>query len=418
MSSIIDEAGDAPLVVAGAGPVGLTTALLLADQGLHVCVAEAQCWDAARAWRGSTIHPPTLDILERLGLSDTAVARGVRVDQLAYGDLELDTVAIFDYSVLDGKTAFPFRLQYEQYKLLADLRRAAAASEMIELYWEHEIVDVAAGGADHVRIELRSHGETMVWTTPLLIACDGSHSTVRRSVGIQLDGMTYPTLSLVVATDFDFGQVAGRPQTPVAYYTGPHGRVSFIRTPDVWRVALSTDEPADAEWHHVAAVTEATEAHPALVASLDTFVGDHSWADSELRQHQLYRSHQRVAERFVEGRTVLVGDAAHLASTTGGMGLNSGIHDAAYLADALTGRPVDTALADYEHVRRRVAIDTVQQVTTRTRKSLEARDQDTRAARLGELQATAGDPDRCRTELVRMSMLDAVSTPAGTRDRK
>ncbi len=410
MNDITAVTPDHPVVVAGAGPVGLTTALLLASRGVPVRVAERARPEVAREWRGSTLHPPTLEILDRIGLADRAIARGVRVDRLAYGDLDSDDAAVFDYGVLDGLTRYPFRLQYEQYKLLDDLRAAAADSDAIEMCWEHEIVAVSTS-ATQADVTIDTPTGTVRWETPLLIAADGSHSAVRSALDIGMDGSTYPTLSLVVASEFDFGAVAGRPSTPVAYYTGGAGRLSLIRTPDIWRVAVSTDEPVDTDLSNVAPVDDARDAHPALVAALDAYVGDHSWAAAPLRQHQMYRSHQRVADRMVDGRVALIGDAAHLTSTTGGMGLNSGVHDAAHLVDALDVFGIDEALADYATVRRAVAMEVVQRATSRTRAEMDARSPDARAARLADLQAAAADPQRCGDHLRAAAMFDAVPGP-------
>ncbi|CAE7942982.1 pcpB, partial [Symbiodinium sp. KB8] len=196
MNDITAVTPDHPVVVAGAGPVGLTTALLLASRGVPVRVAERARPEVAREWRGSTLHPPTLEILDRIGLADRAIARGVRVDRLAYGDLDSDDAAVFDYGVLDGLTRYPFRLQYEQYKLLDDLRAAAADSDAIEMCWEHEIVAVSTS-ATQADVTIDTPTGTVRWETPLLIAADGSHSAVRSALDIGMDGSTYPTLSLV-----------------------------------------------------------------------------------------------------------------------------------------------------------------------------------------------------------------------------
>jgi 3-(3-hydroxy-phenyl)propionate hydroxylase len=141
-----------------------------------------------------------------------------------------------------------------------------------------------------------------------------------------------------------------------------------------------------------------------------------------LEQHQLYRSHQRVAATFRAGRILLAGDAAHLTSTTGGMGLNSGIHDAFDLAARLAPRLAADdaagqrkAAAAYATVRRRVALDVVQPTTKATRMRVEASDPAERSARLTELQRHAADPDARSRHLRRISMLvgDAAAEGVG-----
>jgi 3-(3-hydroxy-phenyl)propionate hydroxylase len=144
----------APIAVVGGGPVGLVVALAFAAEGVPVVVLEADADGVRAEWRGSTLHPPTLELLDRIDLASVAVSGGVRVDRLQYRDLELGRVAEFDYGVLDGKTAYPFRIQYEQYKLLRQLRAAAADSPNIELRYGQRVVTVDQDD-DRVAITVR-----------------------------------------------------------------------------------------------------------------------------------------------------------------------------------------------------------------------------------------------------------------------
>lgn len=102
---------DEKVIVIGAGPVGLVTALGLAKLGIRVLVIEKNSEDVPSQWRGSTIHPPTLEIFDSIGLADHIMAGAIKVDVLQYRDLEIDKVVNFDYSVLENRVKFPFRLQ-------------------------------------------------------------------------------------------------------------------------------------------------------------------------------------------------------------------------------------------------------------------------------------------------------------------
>ena len=402
----------APLVVVGGGPAGLAAALAFAASLVPVVVLESG-EDGVRAeWRGSTLHPPTLELLDTIGLADVVLTDGVRVDRLQYRDLELDEVAEFRYQSLGGHTRYPFRVQYEQYKLLRQLRDAADQHPAVDLRFGQQVIGIdpgATNGPVAVTVADRSgaaHRIEAAW----LIGADGAHSTVRQSAGIDFPGDTYPTLSLVAATRFDLaGAVADL--GPVSYWSGPAGRVSLIRTPDTWRVALSTDLASA----RGAQDTTPPQPSPRLVDALDRLVGDRRWAEVPLGQHQLYRSHQRVATEFRRGRVVLIGDAAHLASTTGGMGLNSGLHDAFDLTRRLSEplRAGDTdavswAAAEYAVVRREAATRIVQPATRATRAAVDTTDRAARAARLGRLRRMAADPTRAVQHLREVSMLDAV----------
>ena len=114
------------VVVVGAGPVGLVTAIGLAQRGVKVIVLEQNSAEVAPQWRGSTIHPPTLEIFDQLGLAETIINGAVKVELLQYRDLELPDVVNFKYSSISGLVKFPYRLQYEQYKVLKLLRDTAA----------------------------------------------------------------------------------------------------------------------------------------------------------------------------------------------------------------------------------------------------------------------------------------------------
>jgi len=400
---------DAPVVVIGAGPVGLTVALGFAAHDVPTVVLESETVDVSPAWRGSTIHPPTLEILDELGLADDALRCGVRVDTIQYRDLELDDIVEMRYEVLAGRTRFPFRLQYDQYKLLRDVRAAALTDPNVDVRFEHTVVGVEPGDQlTPATVMVRTPDDaTALVGARWVVAAAGSHSAVRAALGVAMSGDTYETLSLVVATDTDLAALLPG-LAPVSYWTGPRGRMSLIRTPDTWRVALTTGDtsvgigPRD---------SDSTGLHPAFVDAMSHVAGEREWTD--IRQHQLYRSHQRVADTFHVERVLLAGDAAHLSATTGGMGLNSGVHDAHELVAALaptifTGAGDYRAAAGFAARRRRIAAQLVQPATRTARAALDITDEAARRIRLRSLQLIAADDERLTAHLVTASMLDAV----------
>jgi 3-(3-hydroxy-phenyl)propionate hydroxylase len=393
---------DTAVVVVGAGPVGLVAALGFAAHGVDCVVFEAGPRELRPEWRGSTLHPPTLEILDRIGLADRAVQGGVRVDALQYRDLVLDHVVTINLTVLEGRTTYPFRLQYEQYKLLRQLRDAAGTSAHVAIHYEHEVVGVEPGDdatAARVTVE-RPDGTRHRVSARWVVAADGSHSTIRRALGVTMTGDTHPMSSLVVASDLAFDEaVPGL--GPVSYWSGPGGRLSLIRTPDTWRVALTISR----------LVVGDDVVHPDFLGAMALLVGVRDWTD--LRQHQTYRSHQRVADTFQVGRVVLAGDAAHLTATTGGMGLNAGVHDAHELVGAIApaivgGTDDHAAAAAAAASRQRIALELVQPATRAARLSADVTDEQTRKKRLDELQAIADDPIRLTDFVTTASMLDAV----------
>ena len=103
------------VVIAGAGPVGCVSALILARAGISVCVLEAEA-DLIPELRASTFHPPTLDMLDKLGITPKLIEQGLITPKLQYRDLEEGLIAEFDHSIIRDHTDHPYRLQCEQFK--------------------------------------------------------------------------------------------------------------------------------------------------------------------------------------------------------------------------------------------------------------------------------------------------------------
>jgi 3-(3-hydroxy-phenyl)propionate hydroxylase len=138
--------------------------------------------------------------------------------------------------------------------------------------------------------------------------------------------------------------------------------------------------------------------------------------DYEIRYQSIYRVHQRVAADWRRGRVLLAGDAAHLNNPLGGFGLNSGIHDAANLADKLakvwSGEADDSLLERYVRQRRAATIEHVQAMSIRNKQLLEERDPHVHRSRMEELVAIAGNPERARAYLLESSMIAGLRKSA------
>jgi 3-(3-hydroxy-phenyl)propionate hydroxylase len=229
-----------------------------------------------------------------------------------------------------------------------------------------------------------------------VIAADGAHSTVRRELGIAFEGMTYPEQFLVVSTADDFAALIPG-LAHVNYISDPREWVVLLRTPLHWRalLPLPPDETVDAL--EPAAIQRRLQA----VAPKD---GDYTITNT-----RLYRVHQRVAERLRDGRVLLAGDAAHINNPLGGMGMNSGIHDASAAAAAILAAEAGdrTPMDRYNDERRGVALDYVRVVTHGNREALQEQDPAERRRRHEEMRRTAADPGLARAYLLRSSMLAA-----------
>ena len=398
------------VIIAGAGPVGLVTALGLAQRGIQVLVLEKNSIEVPPQWRGSTIHPPTLAIFDELGLADEIIAGAIKVEVLQYRDLEIQEVVNFDYDCLDGLVKFPFRLQYEQYKVLKLLRTAASNNSKIEIQYD-SLIESVNQDSNGVSVQVSKSGATRSVRADWLVGADGSHSAVRKALGIELDGFTYPYPTTVVATPFKFeDHFPGL--APVTYWSGPTGRLSMIRTPDIWRIAMTTPlEGVDISSDDRGSISEPTQDFIVAIDLLLSRIPGVSLADLELKQYEVYRSHQRIAREFSVDRVALAGDAAHLTTTNGGMGLNSGVQDAAALVKALEAAIAlngSGPISQYAKERKEFCTNFLQPTTTTNHKTVDNPDYEARKSRLNELSADTNNPEIVKQTIARASMISEL----------
>ena len=379
------------IVVVGAGPVGTVAALACARFGHAVTLLEAaeRVDDSPRA---STTQPPTLEILAQLGLIDEYIAQGLVARTFQFWDRGTRRlIAEFDFERLRGETAYPYIVQTEQHKLammgIARLRPLGATVRMAT-----RVIEVAQdeSGAT-VRTE---QGELRA---DYVIGCDGGRSTVRKSLGIEFEGFTWPERFLVITTKFDFAAALGCCYRN--YMADPEEWTNLFKVAgdDLrgrWRAVFNTrQDESDEE----ALSDTAVRARLARI-----YVPE---AERDYLHLNLYSVHQRVAKQFRRGRVFLCGDAAHVNNPIGGLGLNSGIHEAWHLAKLLSG---EGDLDEYERVRRPLNIEYVQEQTIANKRRLEEREPAAREKRFEELARMADDPAKHKAFLMRASLLEAT----------
>lgn len=390
------------VVIVGAGPVGLTLALLLGRAGIPTVVLEAEA-DIAEELRASTFHPPTLDMLDRLGLAAPLIAQGLVTPTWQVRLHETGERAEFDLGVLAGDTAHPFRLQAEQHKLSRLLLAAIAAEPLVEVRFGHRVTSVSQT-ADRARVE----GEAFALAARYVVGCDGARSVVRRAMGLAFAGDTYPETTILATTPFPFHEaMEGLSNVNYIWTESPAfaGTFSLLRVPGKWRASLY---PAPGESVEQALEPEAIERKLQAI---------HPRGDRyEVQDLRPYRIHQRIVPTYRVGRLMLAGDAAHLNSPSGGMGMNGGIHDAFELAATLgpvwRGEADDALLDRYTRRRHPVAEREIIAQADRNRARMRERDPARRRAMLEELQRTAADRARARAHLLRSSMIAGLREAA------
>ena len=391
------------VVVCGAGPVGLTAALTLVQAGVPVTVFEKLPALSTES-RASTFHPPTLELLDELGVAGEVVGRGLRAATTQFRDRRTGPVATFDLGVLSAETAYPYRIQLEQSKLtpilVAELERGRAAGEYdIEIRFDHRahVAGQSQGGA---RLLVGTADDLVQVDAPWVIGAEGAHSAVRSSVGIELVGEAYPERFLVVSVAEELSDHL-TDLAYVNYVADPAEWLVLLRTPDHWRVLfpVADDEGTDDE----VLADESIQSRLGAIVDLGR--------DWEVLDTSLYAVARRVATSMRCGRVLLAGDAAHQNSPLGGMGMNSGIQDAVSLGRRLgrvwQGAPGEL-LDEYDLRRRRVATEFVQADSHANWLVLREPDPGLRAEMQADLMAIAGDPERHAERMRRTAMLDAV----------
>lgn len=383
------------MIVAGAGPVGGFAACLLAERGIEVIVLEAG-QDCARDLRASTFHPPTLEMLDTIGIAGDLVAKGLKAPVYHWRERQTGAILDFDMAEIADRTSFPFRVQCEQFHLSRALADRLQVHPSADIRFGHRVAYVEQD-ADGVSIAADTPTAIARLRADYLIGADGASSLVRKWLGIGFEGFTYPEKFLTLSTTFPI-ETRLPDLAYVNYVADPAEWVVLLRVPSVWRVLVpASEEQADAEL-----LSDARKAE-----IFDRLIGEPEVATEH---RTIYRVHQRVAERFVEGRVFLIGDAAHLNNPLGGFGMNSGIHDAWNLADkivgAYAGRP-DGGFARFDRQRRRITHGFVQAQTKQNMALMRMGSEAAQAALRARMAAIHADPARRRDYILHQSMITA-----------
>ena len=333
--------GRLDVLVAGAGPTGLTLALSAHDHGARVRIVDRRP-DECRHSRAFLVQPRTLEVLRPYGLAEDLVvhAAPARVHLHLHGRcLPVDAGRLR----LPG-TAFPRFLLVRQGEVELFLRRALRARG-VEVEWGTNLHSIRTGDDGVVGVGTRDGCPTRIGSR-FLAGCDGTASTVRRAAGISWNGAAYPQKILLADIELD-GDLH-----PGVAHIAIHRRGVLFLLPlgDVarWRVVTAQQpnrSPASGERRFVQQLLDE--------AQLPADVTEVAWSEWVQIEH-------RLASRYQSGPIFLAGDAAHTCSPAGGQGMNTGIQDAANLgwklAYSAAGRTQDVSalLRSYEQERRPV----------------------------------------------------------------
>lgn len=390
------------VVITGAGPVGTVLGTLLAQEGIDVVVLEAGA-DCAQDLRASTFHPPTLEMLDQIGITPMLLDKGLKAPIYHWRDRETGEVIDFDLSEISDVTRYPFRIQCEQYHLSRALASGLERQGNADVRFGSRVLTFAedADGVD-VAVETMTGIERL--RCDYLIGADGANSIVRKWLGIEFDGFTYAERFLCLSTEFELADHLPN-LALVNYVSDPQEWLVLLRVPSLWRVLVPTDGTLSDEELRSDAMKNAI---------FGRLIGD--VAAVETKHRTLYRVHQRVAKSFREGRVVLVGDAAHLNNPLGGFGMNSGVHDAFNLFEkllpVLKGQAGEANLALYDRQRREVTHSFTQTQTKENMAMIRGGQDDAHKRRREAMTAIRQDDERRRAYMLRQSMFESLAQAA------
>lgn len=390
------------VAIVGAGPVGTVIATLLAQAGYDVVVLEAG-ENCAQDLRASTFHSPTLEMLDQIGITPMLIERGLKAPIYHWRDRKSGEVIEFDMSELDNITRYPFRIQCEQYHLSRALADGLAKHNNAQVRFSNRLLTFQQ---DDSGVDLWV--ETMTGIDKLrcdyLIAADGANSVVRKWLGIEFDGFTYPERFLCLSTEYELADHLPN-LAYVNYVSDPQEWLVLLRVPSVWRVLVPTDASQG---------DDELRSDRIKNGIFDRLVGDGA---SVVTQHRtLYRVHQRVAKSFVEGRVILAGDAAHLNNPLGGFGMNSGVHDAFNLFEKLepalkSGKP-NGSLQLYDRQRRTVTHAFTQAQTIENMALISGGADDAHKKRRDAMLAIKADDEKRRGYMLKQAMFESLAQAA------
>jgi 3-(3-hydroxy-phenyl)propionate hydroxylase len=352
-----------PVVVVGAGPVGLSLAIDLAQRGVRVVVLDNDCTLASGS-RAICFAKRTLEIFDRLGCGERMVAKGVswNLGRVFFRD---EQVYSFDLLAEDGH-ARPAFINLQQYYVEGYLIERAAELPLIELRWKNTVAGVEPHG-DHVCLNVDTPDGSYRLEAGYVAACDGSRSALRRLLGQDTQGRVFHDRFLIADVKMSGAGAESHPPERWFWFDPPfHRNQSALlhRQPDgVWRIdfQLGWDADPDKERRpeNIIPRVKALLAHSAMKD-----------APFELVWASVYTFACLRMKSFRHGRVLFAGDAAHGVSPFGARGANSGVQDAENLAwklaAVLQGQAPDALLDSYASEREAAADENILHSTRST----------------------------------------------------
>lgn len=367
------------VIVVGAGPVGMLTALALAQGGASVTVLEKEP-GIVNSPRAAVYFPSTLIVLEELGLLDELNAIGFRNRTFGTHVPEFGYTSVVTTEPIEG-IPYDYQLHAGQH----DVARVAMEHAQrlgVEVLFEHEVTGFH-DDADGVTLAAATPEGEKIFTARWLVGADGARSTVRRLAGIEFEGHTWPERFVATNVKFDFSRL-GYSQANFVCDPVNMAVIAQLDREGLWRCTYMEDSELPVESYE-----------ERIHRRYEWFM--QGGKDYEIVSSSPYMLHQRAGATLRKGHVLLAGDAAHATNPCGGLGLTSGVWTGMVLADVLgavlRGEEDESVLDRYSDERRRVFWEVVSPAATENKRMLQEADPEQRQKDLAAIKALSDDPD-------------------------
>ncbi|MEO0413114.1 MAG: FAD-dependent oxidoreductase [Pseudomonadota bacterium] len=310
---------DTPICIVGGGPVGLALALDLGRKGQQVVVLNKMDF-VANCSKAICFSKRSLDILDRLGAGQKAIDKGVIWDtgKVFWGEKE-DPIYQFDMlPVKDQKN--PGFINLQQYYMEEFLLEALESYANVDIRWGHEVTRLEQR-SDGVRLSVQTKEGPYTLNADWLAACDGVKSAIRDMMGLDFEGRVFEDNFLIADVKFK----EERPSERWFWFDPPffNGQSALLhkQPDDVWRCDFQLGWDVDRD-----ACIKPENVEPLVRGMFGSDI------DFEEEWYSVYTFQCRRMARFVHGRVIFAGDAAHLVSPFGARGCNGGFADTDNLA--------------------------------------------------------------------------------------
>ena len=367
------------VIVVGGGPVGMLTALALAQTGAKVSVLEQEP-HIINSPRAAVYFPSTLLILDELGLLDELLEIGFINRTFGTHLPEFGYSSVVVTEPIEG-IDYDYQLHAGQH----DVARVAmehAQKLGVEVLFNHRLTGFE-DGPDGVTLSVETPEGKREFAAKWLVGADGARSTVRDLAGIEFAGYTWPERFVATNVKFDFSKL-GYEQANFVCDPVNMAVIAQLDREGLWRCTYMEDAALPVETYE-----------DRIHQRYEYFMQGSK--DYEIVSSSPYMLHQRAGETLHKGHVLLVGDAAHATNPCGGLGLTSGVWTGVVCADVLgavlRGEEDEETLDRFSDERRRIFWEVVTPAASENKRMLQETDPEQRQKDLAAVKALNEDPD-------------------------